>query len=104
MRIIDLEDIIEMPARPIDEDEDLDLDVDIFDVDSDLEPEPEKPAQKAAPAAHERTGSKARLRTRKTCSNHLEMNSEEDEKLFEPVASRGTGKESLGESRTTSFR
>ena len=39
--IIDLEDIIEMPARPIDEDEDLDLDVEILDVDADLEPEPE---------------------------------------------------------------
>src|SRR5208337_1579340 len=48
--IIELEDIIEMPARPIDEDEDLDLDVEILDVDSYLEPEPEpeKPAKKAA--------------------------------------------------------
>ena len=46
--IIDLEDIIEMPDRPIDEDEDLDLDVEIFDVDSDLEPKAPKAAQEAA--------------------------------------------------------
>jgi hypothetical protein len=41
--IIDLEDIIEMPDRPIDEDEDLDLDVEILDVDSDFEPQAQQP-------------------------------------------------------------
>ena len=35
--IIDLEDIIEMPARSINEDEDLDLDVEILDADSDFD-------------------------------------------------------------------
>jgi len=42
--IIDLEDIIEMPDRPIDEDEDLDLDVEILDVDSDFEPREQQPS------------------------------------------------------------
>lgn len=41
--IIDLEDIIEMPARSIDEDEDLDLGAEILDADADLDLEPEEP-------------------------------------------------------------
>lgn len=45
--IIDLEDIIEMPDRPIDEDEDLDLDVEIFDVDEELESPPAVSAHKS---------------------------------------------------------
>src|SRR5208283_5856283 len=64
--IIDLEDIIEMPANPIDEDEDLDLDAEILDVDSyfepEPEPEPERPIKKTAQPFMEeldqRTGSK----------------------------------------------
>ncbi len=44
--IIDLEDIIEMPDRPINEEEDLDLGVEIFDVDEELESKPTRAARK----------------------------------------------------------
>jgi hypothetical protein len=53
--IIDLEDIIEMPSRSINEDEDLDLDIEILDADSDFDFDAEiaksggKPAPKEPP-------------------------------------------------------
>jgi hypothetical protein len=49
--IIDLEDIIEMPDRPIDEDEDLDLDVEILDVSSDFEHEQQSPRIERPPGS-----------------------------------------------------
>ena len=71
--IIELEDIIEMPARPIDEDEDLDLDVEILDVDSYLESEPEKPAKKAAQPFMKGQAQEGPCLNRKTCSTSLGM-------------------------------
>jgi hypothetical protein len=89
--IIELEDIIEMPARPIDEEEDLDLDVEILDVDSYLEPEPEKPVRKAAqPFVKEQAQKPPPKQEDMFESFGDEL--EEDEMLFEPVASRGPAK------------
>lgn len=83
--IIELEDIIEMPDRPIDEDEDLDLDVEIFDVDSDLEPEPRKPAQKASRPLPKETSREIESEE-KDLTESLGGEAEEDETLFEPSA------------------
>src|SRR5208283_5107421 len=85
--IIDLEDIIEMPSGPIDEDEDLDLDADMFDVDSNLESEPEKAAR---PFMKERAQGRS-------------PEEEEDEKLFEPVASRGPEEKSMEDAEPQVF-
>jgi len=57
--IIELEDIIEMPARQIDENEDLDLDTEILDVDSYFRTGTGKARKKDGAAAHGRTGSTA---------------------------------------------
>ncbi len=85
--IIDLEDIIEMPSRPIDEDEDLDLDLDveILDVDSDLEPEPERPARKGAQPLKDQAPRRSEAQD---LLDSFGDEAEEDETLFEPVASR----------------
>ncbi len=88
--IIDLEDIIEMPDKPIDEDEDLDLDVEIFDVDSHLEPKAEKAAQQAAQPMKEQPqmpgfGKEDLLKS-------FGDEPEEDDTLFEIAESRGVGK------------
>jgi hypothetical protein len=100
--IIDLEDIIEMPDRPIDEDEDLDLDVEIFDVDSDLGHEPEKPAQKAAqPPMKERAQGPGPESGELIKS--LGDETGEDETLFEPVPSGGPGKDSMARLETQVF-
>ncbi len=100
--IIDLEDIIEMPAGPIDEDEDLDLDGDIFELDSDLAPEPERPAQKAG-----RPFTKQQAQGQSSGEEDLLKSfgdePEEDEKLFEPVASRGPRKQSFGRAEPQVF-
>jgi len=96
--IIDLEDIIEMPANPIDEDEDLDLDAEILDVDSyfepEPEPEPERPIKKTAQPFMEeldqRPGSK-----HDDLVESFGDESEEDDGLFEPVESRGPAKKTV---------
>jgi hypothetical protein len=98
--IIELEDIIEMPAGPIDEDEDLDLDADVFALDSDREPEPEKPAQKAArPFMREQT--RGQSPEVEDLLKAFEDEPEEDDKLFEPAASGRPEKESMGRAEPT---
>jgi hypothetical protein len=97
--IIDLEDIIEMPAGPIDEDEDLDLDVDVFELDSDLEPEPERPAQRpsqrpARPLTKQQA--KGQGSDVEDLLKSFDDEPEEDEELFEPVALKGPRKKSTG--------
>jgi hypothetical protein len=47
--IIDLEDIIEMPARPINEEEDIDMDVEILDAEPELTLDSSEKPAKAAP-------------------------------------------------------
>jgi len=75
--IIDLEDIIEMPDRPIDEDEDLDLDVEILDVDSDFEPREQQPSiREQAPRSED-----------KDLIGVFGDESEDDDTLFEKIAS-----------------
>jgi hypothetical protein len=100
--IIELEDIIEMPAGPIDEDEDLDLDIDVFELDSDLEPEPERPAQKPG-----RPFTKQQAQGQSSEGEDLlksfDDEPEEDEKLFEPVTSRGPRKKSIGRAEPQVF-
>lgn len=89
--IIDLEDIIEMPDRPIDEEEDLDLDGDIFDVDEELESPPAVSARKGA-------GISVKGRSKKEEEEDLleSFGAETDEAdtLFEPTVSVATGKPS----------
>ena len=97
--IIELEDIIEMPARPIDEDEDLDLDVEILDVDSYLESEPEKPAKKAAQPFMKEQAQKPPLKQEDLFESFGDE-SEEDEMLFEPVASREPAKKTMQRAET----
>lgn len=91
--IIELEDIIEMPAGFIDEDQDLD--VDVFDLDPDLEPEVENQAQNAA-----RPFVKEKAKRQSSEGQYLLKSfgdeAEEDEKLFEPAVSRLPGKKSKG--------
>ena len=98
--IIDLEDIIEMPAGFIDEDEDLA--VDVFKLDSDLEPEPENLAQKAA-----RPFMKEQAQRQSSEGQDLLKSfgdeAEEDEDLFEPVASGRPGKKSMGKAEPQVF-
>jgi hypothetical protein len=84
--IIDLEDIIEMPDRPIDEDEDLDLDVEILDVDSDFEPEEEKPAGKAPQPAVKDQAKRPRSKD-EDLLNSFGDEAEDDETLFDQIAS-----------------
>jgi hypothetical protein len=101
--IIDLEDIIEMPARPIDEDEDLDLDVEILDVDADLEPEPERPARKAPQPAMRERGPQPILED-EDLINSFGEESEEDEELFGTVASgAGPAKKTAGRAELDVF-
>ena len=100
--IIELEDIIEMPARPIDEEEDLDLDVEILDVDSYLESEPEKPAKKAAQPFKREQAQKPPLK-QEDLFEPFGDESEEDEMLFEPVASRGPAKKPVQKAEATVF-
>ena len=97
--IIELEDIIEMPARPIDEDEDLDLDVEILDVDSYLESEPEKPAKKATQPFMKGQAQKPPLK-QEDLFDSLGDESEEDDMLFEPVASREPAKKTAQRAET----
>jgi hypothetical protein len=89
--IIELEDIIEMPSRPIDEYEDLDLDVEILDVDSYLEQEPEMPAKKAAQPFMREQAQKHPPK-QEDMFEAFDDEAEEDEMLFEPVASGGPAK------------
>jgi hypothetical protein len=89
--IIDLEDIIEMPDSSIDEDEDLDLGAEILDVDSDLEPAPEKAAQPPMKEQPRDLGSEE-----EDLIQLVGDESEEDEIVFEPAASRELGKPSMG--------
>ncbi|MGA3113758.1 MAG: hypothetical protein ABSF90_04905 [Syntrophobacteraceae bacterium] len=94
--IIDLEDIIEMPSGPIDEDEDLDLDVDMFA--SDLEAEPGKAARPLMKEQAQGLSSEE-----EDLLKSFGDEPEEDEKLFEPVASRGPEKKSMEEAESQVF-
>lgn len=85
--IIELEDIIEMPDRPIDEDEDLDLGVEIFDVDEELESRPSRSAQKTA-----RGSESSRQDEEDDLLDSLTADADEDELLFDPTASAPQGK------------
>ncbi len=91
--IIDLEDIIEMPARSIDEDEDLDLDVEILDADGDLDIEPQtKPANKARQPFMKGPPEPA-LSEEEELIKSLDQEPEEEEDLFEARPSREAPKE-----------
>ncbi|MCL5406103.1 MAG: hypothetical protein M1398_05195 [Deltaproteobacteria bacterium] len=87
--IIELEDIIEMPDRPIDEEEDLDLGAEIFDVDEVLESPPARSMRKPA-------GSPVKERAKQVEEEDLlesfGIEADEDEMLFEPTASLSKGK------------
>ncbi len=79
--IIDLEDIIEMPARSIDEDEDLDLEVEILDVDGDFDQDTrQKPAARGGKASHEQEEDEL--------IKSLGEDSDEEESLFETAVPR----------------
>jgi hypothetical protein len=99
--IIELEDIIEMPAGFIDEDEDLE--VDVFDLDPDLEPELENHAENAA-----RPFVKEKAQRQSSEGQDLLKSfgdeAEEDEKLFEPAVSRLPGKKSKGKAEPQVFK
>lgn len=98
--IIELDDIIEMPSGFIDEDEDLD--VDVFKLDPDLELEPENLGQKAErPLINEQAQKQS-----SDAQDRLEAfgdEAEEDEKLFEPVPSRRSGKKSKDRAESQGF-
>lgn len=90
--IIDLEDIIEMPARSIDEDEDLDLDVEILDADGDLDIETEpKPAARAR-QPFMKGPPEPKLSEEEELIKSFGQEPEEEEDLFEPRASREAAK------------
>ncbi|MGC8493348.1 MAG: hypothetical protein ACP5SH_16595 [Syntrophobacteraceae bacterium] len=89
--IIDLEDIIEMPDRPIDEEEDLDLDGDIFDVDEELESPPAVSARKSAGPPPV----KGRVQTeQEDLLGAFGAETDEEDMLFEPTVSVSNGKPS----------
>ena len=80
--IIELEDIIEMPDRPIDEDEDLDLGVEIFDVDEDLESPPARFTQKPVVGPAKQISLEAE---EDDLLDAFEVDADEDDLLFEPA-------------------
>jgi hypothetical protein len=96
--IIDLEDIIEMPDRPIDEEEDLDLGVDIFDVDEGLQSTPLKSARKSG-------GLSIEEKSREVDDMDLldTLDADEDDLLFEPTGSAPKGKFSATPARPRVF-
>jgi hypothetical protein len=92
--IIDLEDIIEMPDRPIDEDEDLDLDVEILDVDSDFEREEEKPSGRNAQRAIKEKAQKSRSEDEDLIKSFGDE-AEDDETLFDQIAAMEPARKTL---------
>ena len=94
--IIDLEDIIEMPDRPIDEEEDLDLGVDIFDVDEGLQSTPVGSARKAAGLSMKES---SREVDDMDLLDSLEAEADEEDLLFEPTGSAPKGKFSATQDR-----
>ncbi|MDR3554423.1 MAG: hypothetical protein P4L55_06700 [Syntrophobacteraceae bacterium] len=96
--IIDLEDIIEMPDRPIDEEEDLDLGVDIFDVDEGLQSTPFRSARKSAGLS---TNESSRELDDVDLLDSLEA--DEDDLLFEPAISAPKEKFSAPKARPSIF-
>ena len=86
--IIDLEDIIEMPDRPIDEDEDLDLG--ILDVSSDFESKTKQPVQ--APKSEE-----------EDLIGVFDDEVEDAQALFDKIASEEKAKEKRGTAETKIF-
>ncbi|MGC9195295.1 MAG: hypothetical protein ACP5IL_07560 [Syntrophobacteraceae bacterium] len=87
--IIELEDIIEMPDRPIDEEEDLDLGADIFDVDDALQSSPARSSRKPVSFL-----SKERTEEIEDADllDSIVSESHADEGLFEPSVSESRGK------------
>jgi hypothetical protein len=90
--IIDLEDIIEMPDGAIDEDEDLDLEVEMLEMGSDLGAETQKTAKLSV-----KEESQFGLED-EDLAKLIEEEPEEDgdEVLFDPSASGGSAKSSIG--------
>lgn len=91
--IIDLEDIIEMPARSIDEDEDLDLDVEILDADGDLDIEPQPKQANKARQPFMKGPPEPTLSEEEELIKSLDQEPEEEEDLFEARPSREAPKE-----------
>ncbi len=89
--IIDLEDIIEMPDRPIDEEEDLDLDGDIFDVDEELESPPAVSARKGPGLPGK---GRSQREEEEDLLESFGAETDEEDRLFEPTVSISTGKPS----------
>jgi hypothetical protein len=87
--IIELEDIIEMPDRPIDEEEDLDLGADIFDVDDALQSRRERSSRKPVSSM-----SKERREEIDDVDllDSIVSESHDDDRLFEPSASEARAK------------
>ncbi|MHC1728668.1 MAG: hypothetical protein AB9866_22145 [Syntrophobacteraceae bacterium] len=82
--IIDLEDIIEMPARSIDEDEDLDLDVEILDADGDLDVETQPKPMNKAKQPFMKGPPEPTLSEEEDLIKSFGEEPEEEEDLFEP--------------------
>jgi hypothetical protein len=82
--IIELEDIIEMPDRPIDEDEDLDLGVEIFDMEEGLPSPPARSAQKTVGFDAKDDSLKAE---EENLLDSFGIDEDEEELLFEPTPS-----------------
>ncbi len=95
--IIDLEDIIEMPAGSIDEDEDLDLDVEILDAEPDLDFDMlEKDAAGAAKLSKEPPmkdfSPKPSTEAQDDLVKSFDGDLDDDEDLFETLMADETGK------------
>lgn len=95
--IIDLEDIIEMPAGSIDEDEDLDLDVEILDAEPDLDFDMlEKDAAGAAKLSKEPPmedfSPKPSTGAQDDLVKSFDGDLDDDEDLFETLMAEETGK------------
>ncbi len=92
--IIDLEDIIEMPASSIDEDEDLDLDVEILDVDEDFDSGiPRKPVQKEAPFVSKGASPKVGDEEEDLLKSFVKEFEEAEEDLFDKMLAEKMEKE-----------
>ena len=81
--IIELEDIIEMPDRPIDEDEDLDLGVDMLDMDEELQSQPARGARRPAGPREKVSALEAE---EEDLLESLADDMDEEETLFEPTS------------------
>lgn len=97
--VIELEDIIEMPARAIDEDEDLDLDVEILDAESGLDFDmPAKAGgQRTASEPDERDFLEFPRKDEKAALGLFDDEAEESEDLFETMKAAESGRKPVAE-------